>query len=160
MVVGYIGLHCCNFWVGGLHRVFVVVTFGVGATSGLRCCNFWGGGLHQVFVVVTFGVGATLVSVVVPFVVVGYPGLHCCTRAFSGCSELGCSSLWCTGFSCSAGHRLQVTQAQESCCMDLVALQHVRSSRTSDRTHVPCIDRRILTHWPAFFNAFSRFSFI
>ena len=25
--------------------------------------------------------------------------------------------------------------------------EHVRSSRTSDRTCVPCIDRRILTHW-------------
>ena len=29
---------------------------------------------------------------------------------------------------------------------DLVALRHVGSSQTRDRTHVPCIDRRILNH--------------
>lgn len=33
------------------------------------------------------------------FVFMAPPGLCCCTRAFSGCSEWGCSSLRCTGFS-------------------------------------------------------------
>ena len=31
----------------------------------------------------------------------------------------------------------------------LAALQHVESSRTRDRTHVPCIGRWILYHWVA-----------
>ena len=31
--------------------------------------------------------------------------------------------------------------------MDLVALGHVGSSRTRDRTCVPCIGRRILNQW-------------
>ena len=29
----------------------------------------------------------------------------------------------------------------------LFAPRHVESSRTRDRTHVPCIDRWILNHW-------------
>ena len=32
-------------------------------------------------------------------------------------------------------------------CLGLVAPQHVESSRASDQTHVPCIDRQILNHW-------------
>ena len=31
--------------------------------------------------------------------------------------------------------------------MGLVALWHVKSSQNRDRTHVPCIGRRILNHW-------------
>ena len=31
--------------------------------------------------------------------------------------------------------------------MGLVVLQHILSSRTRDRTHVPCVGRWILTHW-------------
>ena len=30
--------------------------------------------------------------------------------------------------------------------MGLIALRHVESSQTRDRTHVPCIGRRILNH--------------
>ena len=30
----------------------------------------------------------------------------------------------------------------------LAALWHVGSSQTRDQTHVPCIDRQILNHWP------------
>ena len=36
--------------------------------------------------------------------------------------------------------------AQQLWRMGLVALRHVGSSRTRARTHVPCIDRRILNH--------------
>ena len=31
--------------------------------------------------------------------------------------------------------------------MDLVALQHVESSKSRDRIHVPCVGRWILNHW-------------
>ena len=40
--------------------------------------------------------------------------------------------------------RLQGAWAQQLWCMGLVALWHVRSSWTRDRTHVPCIGRWIL----------------
>ena len=59
-------------------------------------------------------------------------GLHCCTRAFSSCSEQGllfhCGSwafycVWSTGW---------------------VAPRHVGSSRTREGTCVPCIGRQIL----------------
>jgi len=92
-------------------------------------------------------------------------GLHCCVWAFSSCSEwrllfialhrllialhrllmlwrplvlwgMGCRR---TGFSsCSAWAPL---------CTGLVALRHVGSSQTRDRTHVPCIGRCILNPW-------------
>ena len=39
-------------------------------------------------------------------------------------------------------------QAQQLWYMALVALRHVGSSWTRDRTHVPCIGRRILNHCP------------
>ena len=41
-----------------------------------------------------------------------------------------------------AEHRLQ-----QLWFMGLVAPRHVGSSRTRDRTHVPCIGRSILNHW-------------
>ena len=43
------------------------------------------------------------------------------------------------------GHR-PVAQAQELWHTGLVALQHVGSSQSRDRTRVPCIGRRDLTH--------------
>ena len=87
-------------------------------------------------------------------------GLHCCIWAFSSCREwrplfialhrhlmlwwplvlwgMGCRR---TGFSsCSAWAQL---------CTGSVALRHVGSSQTRDRTHVPCIGRWILTHCTA-----------
>ena len=49
-------------------------------------------------------------------------------------------------------------------CVGLAALQHVGSSRTRDRTHVPCIGRRALNHCAAgevllhiFLNSFCKF---
>ena len=50
--------------------------------------------------------------------------------------------LWSTG-SRRAGSR---GQAQQLWHTGLVAPQHVGSSRTRDRTHVPCIGRRMLNH--------------
>ena len=100
-------------------------------------------------------------------------GLRCCTRAFSSCGKWGYSLLWCSGFllrwllllrsagsrragfsSCGtwaqqlwlAGSRTQAQQAQQLQHTGLVALQHVGSSRTRERTCVPCIGRRILNH--------------
>ena len=45
------------------------------------------------------------------------------------------------------GFRSCSTQAQQLWPMGLVALQNVKSSWTSDQTHVPCIGRIILTHY-------------
>ena len=63
----------------------------------------------------------------------------------------------CDGFSCctawAPGHRAQQLRLPGSrahdlqLCTGLVALQHVGSSRIRDRTHVPCVGRRILYHW-------------
>ena len=84
----------------------------------------------------------------------------------------GYSSLWCTGFllwwllllrsngSRHAGFSSCSTRAQQLRHAGLVAPQHVGSSRTRDRTCVPCVDRRILNHCatreapgiPRFFN--------
>ena len=36
---------------------------------------------------------------------------------------------------------------QQLWCLGLIALWHVKSSGTRDRTHVPCIGRRILNCW-------------
>ena len=85
--------------------------------------------------------------------------------ASGGCFLLQCAgfSLWwlpllwsrgsrCVGFSsCSTqAQQLQHTdcraQAQQLWCMGLVALWHEGSSRTRDRTRVPCIGRWILNH--------------
>ena len=37
--------------------------------------------------------------------------------------------------------------AQQFWRTDLVALQHVGSSQTRDRTRVPCTGRQVLNHW-------------
>ena len=62
----------------------------------------------------------------------------------------GYSSLWYAGFSLQwllvAEHGLQVRGLQQLWHMDLVAPQHVGSSRTRDLTHVPCTGRQILNH--------------
>ena len=73
--------------------------------------------------------------------------LHCCILAFSSRSKqelLSNCSAWashCSGFSCCGA------QAQQLWVMGLVASQHVKSSQTRDKTHVPRIGRRILNHW-------------
>ena len=55
---------------------------------------------------------------------------------FSSCS-MRAQQLWLTG---------SRAQAQQLWRTGLVALRHVGSSRTRDRTCVPCIGRRILNH--------------
>ena len=72
----------------------------------------------------------------------------------------GYSSLWYAVFSLwwllllrsmgsrHAGFSSCSTWAQQLWHTGLVAPQHVGSSRTRDRTHVPCIGRRILNHCP------------
>ena len=52
----------------------------------------------------------------------------------------GYSLLWCASFP------LGVVSLLSEWCMDLVALWHMESSQTRDRTHVPCIGRQILIH--------------
>ena len=62
-------------------------------------------------------------------------GLHCCVGFFL--------VVVCGGVSCSSWtleHRL------DGCGTGLVALQHVGSSQTRDRTHVSCIGSWILYH--------------
>ena len=78
--------------------------------------------------------------------------LRCCSGFFLVVVNWGCSSLQCTGFSLqwllllpstgSKAHRLQYLWRT-----GLVALQHVGSSWTRDRTCDSCIDRWILYHW-------------
>ena len=87
--------------------------------------------------------------------------LRCCTWAFLIAASEGYSSLQCTGFSLQwlfvlrstgfrrAGFSSCGTQAQSlwhTKLTGLVAPRHVRSSRTRDRTRVPCIGRQILNH--------------
>ena len=50
--------------------------------------------------------------------------------------------------SLAAEHGLQGTGASVVVCKGSVALQHLDSSQTRDRTHVPCIDRWIPIHVP------------
>ena len=80
-------------------------------------------------------------------------GLRCCAQAFSSCSEqaplfaavCGLLLLQSTG-SRLAGFSSCSTRAQSLWRTGLVAPRHVGSSRTRARSHVPCIDRRILNH--------------
>ena len=62
--------------------------------------------------------------------------------AFSSCSARAWRR---SGFS-SVEHGLQGAQAQQLTYTGLVAPWHVGTSQTRDRTHVPCIGRRILYH--------------
>ena len=77
-------------------------------------------------------------------------GLRCCMRAFSSCSEREpCSSCavqtsHCGGISCC---RVWALGTQASVVLMHVAPWHVGTSRTRDRTHVPCIGRQIPNHW-------------
>ena len=89
--------------------------------------------------------------------------LRCCTRASSSCGERGLLFVAVCGLliavaSLVAEHGLQArglqqlwlagsrAQAQQWWCTGLVAPRLVGSSRTRDRTRVPCVSRRILNH--------------
>ena len=113
-----------------------------------------------------------ILKIFILFIII-YFWLHWVFVAVCGLSLVaasgGYSLLWCAGFSLrwlllrSTGSRcagfsscgswaqqLWLTgsraQAQQLWRMSLVALWHVRSSWTRARTHIPCIDRRILNH--------------
>ena len=83
-------------------------------------------------------------------------GLRCCLRAFSSCGAQGLLfgavlGLLIVVASLVAEHRLrklglQSLQHVGSVAWSLVALSHVESSRTRDRTRVPCFGRQILIH--------------
>ena len=90
-------------------------------------------------------------------------GLRCCVWAFPSCVERGLLFVVVCGLliavaSLVVEHGLQACELQQlwlegsraqaqQWYMGLVALWHVGSSRTRDRTHVPCIGRWILNHW-------------
>ena len=78
-------------------------------------------------------------------------GLRCCVQVFSSCVERGllssCSARLLTAVASLVEHGLQVHRPQELWLTGLVALQQVESSRTKDRTRVPCIGRWNLNHW-------------
>ena len=76
-------------------------------------------------------------------------GLCCCTWAFSSCREQGLllvalRRLLIAVASLVAEHGLQARGLQQLWHTGLVALWHVGSSWTKDRTRVPCIGRQIL----------------
>ena len=65
------------------------------------------------------------------------------SRGYSGC---GAWASHCSDISCYTAHALGHTGFR-SCGPRLVALRHVGSSWTRDRTHVLCISRWISNHW-------------
>ena len=65
-------------------------------------------------------------------------GLSGCAQAFSSCEQR---------LLFVAEHRLSASRLQHLQCRGSVALQHVVSSRTRDRTHVSCTGSQILSHW-------------
>ena len=71
-------------------------------------------------------------------------GLCGCMWAFSSC---GVRASYCSGFSGYGARALGRTGFSSCSSRGLHAPRHVESSRTRDRTCVPCIDRRILNHW-------------
>ena len=66
-------------------------------------------------------------------------GLCCCKQGLL--SSRGAWASHCSEFSCCRAH------AQYLWCSGLVALQHVGSSQTRDRTPVPCAGTQMLHHW-------------
>ena len=88
--------------------------------------------------------------------------LRCCAQAFSSCNNWGlffnCSVRWLlllqsmgskslSFTSCGSWPSVVGAQGVSFCGMGLIALLHIESSKTRDRTHVAYIDRLILNHW-------------
>jgi len=71
----------------------------------------------------------------------------------AGSSLLCAGFLWwrCMGFSLRQPlllwSRSSRVPSQELCRVGLIALWHMESSQTRDRTYIPCNDRQILNHW-------------
>ena len=78
--------------------------------------------------------------------------LRCCSGAFSSCSKQGlllmvvCGRLTAAASLCCGTRALRV-RASVPVHTRLVAPRHVESSRTGDRTCLPCTGRQILTHY-------------
>ena len=83
------------------------------------------------------------------FVYLAVLGLRCC---ISLAAVSGVCLLWSRGRGPPWAQYLQLAgsgaQAQSLWRLGLVAPWHVGSSWTRDQTHVPCIGRQILNHWP------------
>ena len=83
------------------------------------------------------------------FVDLAVLGLRCC---ISLAAVSGVCLLWSRGQGPPWAQYLQLAasgaQAQSLWCLGLVAPRHVGSSWTRDQTHVLCIGRQILNHWP------------
>ena len=79
------------------------------------------------------------------------PRVSAAVRAFSSCSGRAAVLAACGPLAAERGSGARRPQ-QWPCpgsvlwCTGLVALQHVESSQTRDRTRVPCIGRQILIH--------------
>ena len=90
-------------------------------------------------------------------------GLRCFAQPFSSCSKqglvfvavlglLGGTVSQCGGFSCCRGHTpgarasVGAARTQQLWHTGSVALRHVGSSQTRDRTHVPCLGKWIPIH--------------
>ena len=85
-------------------------------------------------------------------------GLHCCMWLSLVPASRGFYFLWCAGFSLQG---LLLLQSMGSRCMGFgrcssralerwlssLVSRHVRSSRTKDRTSIPCIAWQILNRW-------------
>ena len=67
-------------------------------------------------------------------------GFSCCAARAHGCAVQALVTA-------ARGLRSGSSWAQQLWCPGLVALRHVGSSPTRDRTHVSCIGRQILHHW-------------
>ena len=113
-----------NLFIFWLHWVFVAACrlSLVVASGGFSCCGAW-----------ALGAGASVVAA---------HGLSSCSsRALEHVGFSSCR-MWTQQLQL-AGSRVQ---AQQLWHMGLVALRHVGSSQTRDRTCVPCIGRWILNH--------------
>ena len=73
-------------------------------------------------------------------------GLHRCSQAFSSCNEWGLHFVMVHGL-LSLWSSDSRAQPQKLWHTGIVALRHVESSQSRDRTCVPHIDRQILGHW-------------
>ena len=93
------------------------------------------------------------------FKIFGCAGSHCSSQTFSSCGEwrllfiLQCTVFSRNGFSCCRaqdsrhmGFNSCSTWTQQLWRTCLTAPWLVEDSQTRDRTHVPCIARRILIH--------------
>lgn len=80
-------------------------------------------------------------------------GLCGCWWASANCGERGPPFVGGRGLSLRGGaslvaeQRLEAHRLQQLRLMGWAAPRHVRSSCSRDRTHVPCVSRRIVNHW-------------